>query len=66
MIKKQTTKFITNKFLMLIFRMKGNNNTNSTSNTKNTKEIRKKRIEKGKRALNIGVKPHSKGDIFSS
>jgi hypothetical protein len=51
---------------MLIFKMKGNNNTNSTSNTKNTKEIKKNRIEKGKRALNIGVKPHSKGDIFSS
>lgn len=27
--------------------------------------IRKNRREKGNRALKIGLKPHSKGDIFS-
>lgn len=45
--------------------IKGNMRTNSTSNTKKINEIRKKRIEKGKRALNLGVNPHSNGDPFS-
>lgn len=44
----------------------GNKITNSTSKTRKTKEIKKNRIENGSRALNIGVNPHSNGDIFSS
>jgi len=49
-----------------ILMIKGNKITSSTSNTRNTNEIKKNRIENGRRALNIGVNPHSKGDIFSS
>lgn len=45
--------------------IKGNKRTISTSNTKNKIEIKKKRIEKGIRALSFGVKPHSKGLFFS-
>ena len=40
--------------------------TSSTSKTKNTNAIRKNRIEKGRRALYLGVNPHSKGLIFSN
>jgi hypothetical protein len=43
----------------------GNMRTSSTSNTKKIKEIRKNRIEKGNRALNFGVNPHSNGEPFS-
>lgn len=43
----------------------GNIKTNSTSKTKKTKEIKKNRMEKGSRALYLGVNPHSKGLIFS-
>jgi len=39
--------------------------TNSTSKTKKINVIRKNRIEKGIRALNLGEKPHSKGLFFS-
>jgi triphosphoribosyl-dephospho-CoA synthetase len=39
--------------------------TNSTSNTKKIKQIIKKRMEKGNRALNLGINPHSKGLAFS-
>jgi len=53
-------------FLIEIFIINGNKIINSTSKMRNTREIRKNRIEKGSRALNIGVNPHSKGDIFSS
>ena len=44
---------------------KGNIKTSSTSNTKNTRATRKNRIENGSRAPNLGVKPHSKGLVFS-
>ena len=44
---------------------KGNINTNSTSKTKKTRATRKNRIEKGSRALNLGVNPHSNGLVFS-
>merc|ERR1711872_113152 len=43
----------------------GNKITNSTSKTKKIRAIRKNRKVKGKRALNLGVTPHSKGLIFS-
>ena len=43
----------------------GNKITNSTSKTKKIRAIRKNRRVKGKRALNLGVNPHSKGLIFS-
>lgn len=46
-------------------RTRGNINTNSTSKIKKIKAIKKKRIEKGNRALNLGEKPHSKGLSFS-
>ena len=45
---------------------KGNINTNSTSKIKKIIAIKKNRIVKGKRALNFGLKPHSKGLIFSN
>lgn len=45
--------------------IKGNSNTISTSKTKNKIEIKKKRIEKGIRALILGVNPHSNGLFFS-
>lgn len=38
---------------------------NSTSKMRNTIERRKNRMEKGKRAEDFGVKPHSKGLAFS-
>ena len=53
------------ELLTIIDNTYGNINTNSTSNTKKTKQIIKNRIEKGKRALNLGIKPHSKGLTFS-
>ena len=53
-------------FLKLILTIKGKRITSSTSKTRNTKETKKNRIENGRRALYIGVKPHSKGDIFST
>jgi hypothetical protein len=46
-------------------RIKGNIKTNSTSNTRKIKLIKKNRMEKGSRALYLGVNPHSKGLIFS-
>ena len=48
-----------------IFTKKGNINTNSTSKMIKIIEIKKNRRVKGKRALNLGVNPHSKGLIFS-
>ena len=48
-----------------IFTKKGNINTNSTSKMIKIMEIKKNRRVKGKRALNLGVNPHSKGLIFS-
>ena len=45
---------------------KGNINTNSTSKIKKIIAIRKNRIVKGSRALNLGLNPHSKGLIFSN
>jgi len=53
-------------FLRGVLIIKGNKITNSTSKTRNTKEIKKNRMENGRRALNIGLNPHSNGDIFSS
>lgn len=53
-------------FLRGVLVIKGNKITNSTSKTRNTKEIKKNRMENGRRALNIGLNPHSNGDIFSS
>ena len=53
-------------FLRGVLIIKGNKITSSTSKTRNTKEIKKNRIENGRRALYMGVKPHSKGDIFST
>lgn len=43
----------------------GNMRTNSTSKIIKIIEIRKKRKVKGKRALNLGLNPHSNGLIFS-
>ena len=48
-----------------IFTKKGNINTNSTSKMIKIIEIKKNRRVKGKRALNLGLNPHSKGLIFS-
>ncbi len=48
-----------------MFTRKGNIKTNSTSKIKKIIAIRKKRIVKGNRALNLGLNPHSKGLIFS-
>jgi len=59
-------KFMINTLLNEILIIKGNKIINSTSKTRNTKEIKKNRMENGRRALNIGVNPHSNGDIFSS
>jgi len=39
--------------------------TSSTSKTKKIRQIIKNRIEKGSRALNFGINPHSKGLTFS-
>jgi len=53
---------------LLIFNMlkvKGKIKTSSTSKIKNTRHNRKNRTEKGRRALSLGVKPHSKGLNFS-
>jgi len=44
---------------------KGKIKTSSTSKIKKTKHKRKNRIEKGNRALSLGVNPHSKGLSFS-
>ena len=44
---------------------KGNIKTNSTSKIKKIIEIKKNRIVKGRRALNLGLNPHSNGLIFS-
>jgi hypothetical protein len=65
-IKNLTIKFIVKISLKEILIINGNKITNSTSKTRKTKEIKKNRIENGSRALNIGVNPHSNGDIFSS
>ena len=53
-------------YLPAILTTNGNKITSSTSKTRNTNEIKKKHIENGSRALNIGLNPHSNGDIFSS
>lgn len=45
--------------------IKGKIKINSTSKIKKIIEIRKNRIEKGIRAENLGVNPHSKGLNFS-
>jgi hypothetical protein len=39
--------------------------TSSTSKIKNTIAIRKKRSERGRRGIDLGVNPHSKGLLFS-
>lgn len=39
--------------------------TISMSNTKKITAKRKKRVEKGRRALSFGSNPHSKGVLFS-
>jgi hypothetical protein len=44
---------------------KGNIKTSSTSKTKKIILIKKNRSVNGKRALNLGLNPHSKGLIFS-
>ena len=54
--------------MLLIFKRlkaKGKIKTSSTSKNKNTRHKRKNRIEKGNRALSLGVNPHSKGLSFS-
>ena len=54
--------------MLLIFKKlktKGKIKINSTSKIKNTRHKRKNRIEKGNRALSLGVNPHSKGLSFS-
>tara|TARA_B100000768_G_C10907791_1_gene220349 strand:- start:271 stop:417 length:147 start_codon:yes stop_codon:yes gene_type:complete len=43
----------------------GNIRISSTSNTKKIIAIKKNRKVKGRRALNFGVNPHSKGLLFS-
>ena len=43
----------------------GISKTISTSNTRKITARRKKRVENGIRALFFGLKPHSKGDVFS-
>lgn len=43
----------------------GNKRINSTSNTKKITAIKKKRIENGRRDINLGENPHSKGLNFS-
>jgi len=65
-IKNLTIRFIVKMYLPAILTTNGNKITSSTSKTRNTNEIKKKRIENGSRALNIGLNPHSNGDIFSS
>jgi len=44
---------------------KGKSNTSSTSKTRKINATRKNRKVNGKRALNLGENPHSKGLIFS-
>jgi len=66
MAKKVNNSINTKKiFLAARLRIKGNIKTSSTSKTRKIRLIRKNRIEKGSRALYLGVKPHSKGLIFS-
>ena len=43
----------------------GINKTNSTSKIRKITANKKKRIEKGRRAVPIGSKPHSNGELFS-
>lgn len=43
----------------------GNSSAISTSKIKKITAIRKNRNENGKRALDLGSNPHSKGDLFS-
>jgi hypothetical protein len=45
--------------------MAGKIRINSTSKIRKIKATQKKRIEKGRRAENLGVNPHSKGLVFS-
>lgn len=43
----------------------GSSSVISTSNTRKITAIRKKCMEKGRRALFFGSNPHSNGDLFS-
>jgi len=45
--------------------IRGNNKVISTSKIKKITAIKKKWIEKGKRAEDFGSNPHSKGEFFS-
>jgi hypothetical protein len=45
--------------------MAGKIRINSTSKIRKIKAMQKNRIEKGRRAENLGVNPHSKGLVFS-
>lgn len=46
-------------------RITGKIKTNSTSKIRKTIAIRKKRRDRGKRGVDLGVKPHSNGLLFS-
>ena len=66
MARKTNNNINTKKiFLVARLRIKGNIKTSSTSKTRKIRLIKKNRIEKGNRALYLGVKPHSNGLIFS-
>lgn len=49
------------KNILLIAGITGKSKTSSTSKIRNTRATRKKRTEKGSRAENLGVNPHSNG-----
>ena len=65
MKKKDKNIILLNETWEIILKINGNKRISSTSKIKNTREIKKNRMEKGIRALNLGVNPHSKGLIFS-
>jgi len=65
MIKKETTKKLKKEKKKKPKIGKGINKTNSTSKIRKITANKKKRIEKGSRAVPRGSNPHSKGELFS-